>query len=71
LIAKDKNYQTEDWPYQIPKIPDNFREIFLFKTAPSKEWMREIEQNPIYKIEPKIKPSSEEFVSWLWRLEKQ
>ena len=71
LIAKDKNYQTEDWPYQIPKIPDNFREIFLFKTAPSKEWMREIEQNPTYKIEPKIKPSSEEFVSWLWRLEKQ
>lgn len=71
LIAKNKNYSTEDWPYHIPEIPKSSREIFLFKTAPSKEWMQEIEQNHIYKIEPQIKPSSEEFVSWLWRLEKQ
>ena len=71
LIAKNKNYPTEDWPYYIPKIPNSYRELFLFKTAPSKEWMREIKQNNTYKLEPKIKPSSEEFVSWLWRLDKQ
>jgi len=69
LYSIDKNYKVVDKPY-LPEIPDDFTEIFLFKTAPSAEWKNELKANKNYKIKSKLKPSSEEFVSWLWKIEK-
>jgi uncharacterized membrane protein len=68
---KNKNQNTEiaEQP-NIPELPDGFSDVFLFETSPSEEWRRKLAENHTYKIEPKLKPSSEEFVSWLWQIEK-
>lgn len=70
LLHNKKQVNLEDKP-NIPQIPDGFSDVFLFETSPSQEWLSQLGKNQPYKIETKLKPSSEEFVSWLWRLEKR
>jgi uncharacterized membrane protein len=70
LPSKYQKNDIEDKPY-IPKIPKGFTDVFLFKTAPSDQWRRELEKEKTYKTELIIKPKSEELISWLWKLEKR
>lgn len=59
----------EDKP-NLPNIPNGFSDVFLFEISPSPEWVSQLGKNQPYKIETKLKPSSEELLSWLWRIEK-
>jgi uncharacterized membrane protein len=70
LRSKNKNVDVAN-KLNLPKIPNGFSDIFLFETAPSQEWLSQLGKNQPYKIETKLKPSSEEFISWLWRVEKR
>lgn len=68
---KSRNIKTEtEYPLNIPEIPQGFTDVFLLETSPSEEWKSKIAENQTYKIIPKLNPSSEEFVSWLWQIEK-
>ena len=58
----------------IPKIPSDFGEIFLFN--PSKAWLAQFEKEQAYKIEPVYQPICRAYgdLFWgveLWRLEKK
>lgn len=68
---KSRNINTEtEYQLNIPEIPQGFTEVFLLETSPSEEWKRQLAENRTYKIIPKLNPSSEEFVSWLWQIKK-
>lgn len=69
LKSKNQNPEIVDQP-NIPQIPGGFSDVFLFKTSPSQEWKHKLLENHTYNIEPKLTPGSEEFVSWLWKIEK-
>ncbi len=69
LKSKNENLDIADQP-NISQIPDGFSDVFLFKTSPSQEWKHKLAENQTYNIEPKLTPGSEEFVSWLWKIEK-
>ena len=70
LYSINEKYKVVDKPY-LPETPDGFTDIFLFKTAPSDEWKNELKANKNYTIKSTEKPGSEEFISWLWKLEKR
>jgi uncharacterized membrane protein len=69
---KSRNIKTEtEYQLNIPEIPQGFTDVFLLETSPSEEWKRNIAENQTYKITPMLNPSSDEFVSWLWKLKKR
>lgn len=69
LKSKNQNLEIADQP-NFSQIPDGFSDVFLFETSPSQEWKHKLAENQTYNIEPKLTPGSEEFVSWLWKIEK-
>lgn len=70
LKSKHQNTEIED-QLNIPKIPQGFTDVFLLETSPSEQWMRKLTENQTYKVKPILNPRSDEFVSWLWQIEKQ
>lgn len=69
---KSRNIKAEtEYQLNIPEIPQGFTDVFLLETSPSEEWKRNIAENQTYKITPMLNPSSDEFVSWLWKFKKR
>jgi uncharacterized membrane protein len=69
LKSKNQNTEIED-QLNIPEIPQGFTDVFLLETSPSEAWIRKLTENKTYKVKPKLNPRSDEFVSWLWEIEK-
>ena len=69
LKSKNQNTEIED-QLNIPEIPQGFTDVFLLETSPSEAWIRKLTENKTYKVKPQLNPRSDEFVSWLWQIEK-
>jgi uncharacterized membrane protein len=52
-----------DSPY-LPPIPQGFSDVFLYNPRPSNTWLSRLEQAPY-----SIKPLSEGFNNWFWKIE--
>ncbi|HAX80095.1 MAG TPA: dolichyl-phosphate-mannose-protein mannosyltransferase, partial [Cyanobacteria bacterium UBA11372] len=61
LLKPDVNLQLVVEP-NIPKIADNFGNVFLYR--PSERWRQGIEQDQSFKIDPVYK-------DWLWKISKK
>ena len=70
LNSINEKYKVIDKPY-LPKIASDFTDVFLFKTSPSEEWKNELKSNKNYTIKSTLKLGSDEFISWVWQLEKR
>jgi uncharacterized membrane protein len=60
-------YKAQDQP-SLPKIPDGFSDVFLFKAGSYENWLNRLEKDPAYKLEPVLSPAKEIL---LWRVKKQ
>jgi hypothetical protein len=61
------NYKPEDKPY-LPKIPQGFSDVFLFKGGSYEKWFNILQKELIYKLKPVIYKSKEIL---LWKVENQ
>lgn len=51
----------------IPKIPDSFREVFLFRAGSYEKWLSQLDKEPPYKLNPLVSKLNEIL---LWGVEK-
>jgi hypothetical protein len=59
------NSELEPKPY-VPKIPEGFSDVFLFKPRPTNKWLDELEKDRTYKKQS----VSQGWGKWVWKIEK-